>query len=104
MMRLQDFLTRIPFQERSPVRMFRALAAGDAVAVIDAQTGARTSYADLGRRADAISTALIAFGVRPGDCVAWSIPTEIDAIATWMGIAQIGAIDVGLGDVLKGKM
>jgi len=103
-MRLRELLDRIPFQERSAVRMFRSLAAGASVAVIDAETGTPSTYSDLARRADAISAALVRFGVRPGDRVAWSMPTGIDAIATWMGIAQIGAVDVGIGDVLKGKL
>src|SRR5271165_1863461 len=103
-MKLRDILSDIPFQDRSPIGLFRRLAQTDHVIAIEADTGARVTYAALALRADAISAALVGFGVRPGDYVAWSVPTGVDAIATWMGIAQIGAIDVGIGDVLKGKL
>lgn len=103
-MDVREILGRYPLEERVPVRLFQQLAQTDKTLVISAQTGERLSYAELGRRASALSTLLRDIGVRQGDKVAWSAPTGPDAIIIWMAIAQLGAIDVGVGDVLKGPL
>lgn len=103
-MKVNEILAEYAFDERVPVRMFRKLAATDRDLIIDAASGDRFSYAQLALRADALSGRLDAAGVKPGDRVAWSAPTGPDAIVVWMAIAQIGAIDVGVGDVLKGQI
>jgi len=103
-MKVSEILAQYPFEERIPVRLFQKLAQTDRDLVIDARTGARLSYAELGARADALSEQLEAIGVKPGDRVAWSAPTGPDAIVIWMAVAQLGAIDVGVGDVLKGPL
>ncbi|MEO5597367.1 MAG: AMP-binding protein, partial [Novosphingobium sp.] len=66
--------------------------------------GIRITYAELAAKVDALSERLEELGVKPGDRVAWSAPTGPDAIVIWMAIAQLGGIDVGIGDVLKGPL
>lgn len=101
---VDDLLTGIPFAERTPVRLFERLAASDAVAAIDADSGRSYTYTQLAAGARHVARALASRGVGSGDRVAWCAPTGVDAIAIWMGIAQIGAVDVAVGDVLKGRM
>ena len=101
---VDDLLDGIAFADRMPVRLFERCVSSETVAVIDAGTGQFYSYAQLAAGAARVARALIGRGVGPGDRVAWSAPTGVDAIAIWMGIAQAGAIDVAVGDVLKGRM
>lgn len=103
-MKVSEILAAYPLAERLPVALFQKLAATDKTLVVDAATGERLSYAQLASRADLLSEALRATGVAAGDRVAWSAPTGPDAIAIWMAVAQLGAIDVGVGDVLKGPL
>ena len=104
MRKVRQILESIPFEERIPVKLFRALAETDRVALVDVASENELTYRALSLRADAISLGLLSAGVREGDRVAWSAPTGPEAIAIWMAIAQIGAIDVGIGDVLKGAL
>lgn len=101
---VDDLLDGIPFADRMALRLFERCAEGDAVAVIDAGTGRAYTYALLAAASRRVARALLSRGVQPGDRVAWSVPTGVDAIAVWMGIAQVGAVDVAVGDVLKGRM
>ena len=103
-MKLESLLDRHPFDERIPVRLFHALSNAELTAAVDAATGRTFTWADLARRARAVAGALADAGVRPGDRVAWSAPTSVDAIAIWMGVAELGAIDVGIGDALQGPL
>lgn len=103
-MKVSEILSAYPFEDRVPVRLFQKLAQTQRELVVDAKTGARLTYAQLGARADALSETLEKLGVKPGDRVAWSAPTGPDAIVIWMAVAQLGAIDVGVGDVLKGPL
>src|SRR6516225_2707292 len=103
-MKLETLLDRYPFEERIPVRLFHALAATSHVAAVDAATGRTYSWADIGRRARSVAGVLAAAGVGRGDRVAWSAPTGVDAIAIWMGVAELGAVDVGIGDALQGAL
>jgi crotonobetaine/carnitine-CoA ligase len=103
---LDNLLETYPFAERLPVRVFHELAGrrGGSVAAIDAATGRSYSWAQLASRAEAVAGALTSLGVTAGDRVVWSAPTGVDAISIWMGIAQLGAIDVGIGDALQGAV
>ncbi|MEP7349369.1 MAG: AMP-binding protein [Sphingorhabdus sp.] len=103
-MNVREVLSNHPFDDRIPVRLFQRLARTDRDLIIEAKTGKRFSYAELGARADALSERLEELGVKPGDRVAWSAPTGPDAVIIWMAVAQLGAIDVGVGDVLKGPL
>jgi crotonobetaine/carnitine-CoA ligase len=101
---VDEVLAGIPFADRAPVSLFERCAQGDGIAAIDANSGISYTYAQLAAGARRVAQALVEVGVGPGDRVAWSAPTGVDAIAIWMGIAQTGAVDVGIGDVLKGRM
>ena len=103
-MQLETLLDRYPFEGRIPVRLFHELAATGRTAAVDAATGRTYTWADLARRARAISKVLAEAGVGQGDRVAWSAPTGVDAIAIWMGVAELGAVDVGIGDALQGAL
>ncbi len=101
---VDDLLDGIPLARRTPIQLFEERARTDAVAVIEADTGRTLSYRQLAGAADRVAGALREGGVEPGDRVAWSAPTSVDAIAIWMGVAKIGAVDVAVGDLLKGRM
>ena len=103
-MKVSEILAAYPFEDRIPVRLFQKLARTQRELIVDAKTGARLTYAELAAKADALSELLEGLGVKPGDRVAWSAPTGPDAIIIWMAVAQLGAIDVGVGDVLKGPL
>jgi len=101
---VDELLAGIPFSDRTPISLFERRAAGGGIAAIDAKSGISYTYARLAAGARRVAQALAEVGVSAGDRVAWSAPTGADAIAIWMGIAQVGAVDVGVGDVLKGRM
>jgi len=102
---VDELLSGIPFSDRTALRLFQRCAAdAEAIAAIDAGTGHEYAYAELAAAAGRVSRALVTQGVVPGDFVAWSVPTGVDAIVVWMGIAQVGAVDVAVGDALKGRM
>ena len=101
---VDDLLDGIPFLDRMALRLFERCAEGDAVAAIDADTGRAYTYAQLAAASRRLARALVSRGVQAGSRVAWSVPTGVEAIVVWMGIAQVGAVDVAVGDVLKGRM
>lgn len=72
--------------------------------VTDATTGRHYTYAEVGNLADAVTAALGASGCGVGDVVAWFGPPSVRAIATWFGIARSGALEVSLGDSMKGPL
>jgi amino acid adenylation domain-containing protein len=61
----------------------------DSVAVVD--TDRSWSYGEIATQAETIARALIERGVRPGDIVAVALPRGARAVATMLGIVQIGA-------------
>ena len=101
---VDDLLDGIPFSDRVALGLFQRCAEGDTVAAIDAGSGRAYTYAQLAAASRRVARALLSRGVRAGDRVGWSVPTGVDAIAVWMGIAQVGAVDVAVGDVLKGRL
>jgi carnitine-CoA ligase len=103
-MEASELLSGLSWEQPAPVALFRALAETDEVAAVDAEDGRRYSYAEIACRADVISSALRDGGVVAGDHVVWTAPTSIDSIAIWMGIAALGAVDVCVGDALKGSL
>ncbi len=60
----------------------------------------RLSYAQLDAEAAKAANALLAFGVRPGDRVAASLPNEADVVLAFHGALRIGAIWVGINRAL----
>ena len=103
---VDDLLSGIPLSDRMAVRLFATRAADSEtdVAAIDAKTGRAFTYGELARAARRVSRELLAHGITAGHRVVWSAPTGVDAIAVWMGIAQIGAVDIAIGDALKGRV
>lgn len=69
---------------------------GDRTAVIDATTGAHTSYRALHREADAWHTLLAAHGVSPGDRVAILAQNRVEFIPLFFGCLRLGAVLVPL--------
>jgi long-chain acyl-CoA synthetase len=60
----------------------------------------RLTYAELDRRADQAAHALRALGVHPGDRVAASLPNEADVVVAFHGTMRLGAVWVGVNQVL----
>lgn len=52
----------------------------------------RVTFAELALRSHRVAATLIESGVRPGDAVAWLLPTGADAIAVAAAIWRIGAV------------
>src|SRR5690606_26695256 len=93
-----------PFRDRLPFKLLTARERRGGIAAVDAASGREFSYRQLGNRARRVAAALRGLGVSKGDRVAWSAPTSIDSAAIWLGISQIGAVDVCVGDAIKGKL
>jgi acyl-CoA synthetase (AMP-forming)/AMP-acid ligase II len=66
----------LPFVVHSAVRPFRG------------------TFADVDDLARRIATGLLAHGVRPGEPVAFQLPSWLEAAATWGAVAYVGAIAV----------
>ncbi|MGZ4728669.1 MAG: class I adenylate-forming enzyme family protein [Acidimicrobiales bacterium] len=60
----------------------------------------RLTYAELDGQANRAADALLAFGVRPGDRVAVSLPNEADVVVAFHGAMRIGAVWVGVNRAL----
>jgi long-chain acyl-CoA synthetase len=60
-----------------------------------------TSYAKLNDRSNRVATALIQFGVKPGDHVGLCAPNSGDWIALYFGILKTGGVAVTLSSQLK---
>jgi long-chain acyl-CoA synthetase len=61
---------------------------------------ASLTYAELDEIADRAAGALHHLGVRPGDRVAASLPNDLDIIAAFHGAMRLGAVWVGINNVL----
>src|SRR5262249_38055227 len=103
-MRLDAILDRFALPDRVPLKLFLQLAEPPAVARVEPETGKTWTYAQLAARARAVAAVLRRCQVGPGDRVAWTAPTGIDSIAIWMAIASVGAVDVCVGDGIKGLL
>ncbi len=66
--------------------------------------GRSLTYAQFATEADSWSRALAAAGVRHGDVVLTMIPTSCDAVAVWMGIGGLRAIDAAVNTEFSGRM
>ena len=58
--------------------------------------GKRVSYAEFDRLANRAATAFAALGVRAGDRVAMSLPTDVDIVVGFHGLLRLGAIWLGI--------
>nr|WP_246257559.1 long-chain fatty acid--CoA ligase [Amycolatopsis anabasis] len=68
----------------------------DSVAVIDTESGARFTWAELDAAADGQARRLVAEGVAPGDRVVLRLPTSADFVITLFAVVRAGAIAVPL--------
>jgi carnitine-CoA ligase len=95
---------RLPYSKRMPFELFLDVGPTASGTIVDAATGAVHTYPEIIERAASVAAVLRSVGVAGGDHVAWSAPTGVDAVSIWMGIALAGAIDVAIGDTLKGPL
>lgn len=56
--------------------------------------GTSWSYAELERQVLAWASGLARTGVEPGDRVVVMLPNSLEAVAVWMAVARLGAIEV----------
>ncbi len=64
----------------------------------------RMTYEDLHRRSLTWATALEDLGVSRGDTVAVLVRNSAEALALWLGIAWLGAIEVSINNEYRGRM
>ena len=60
----------------------------------------RCSYGDLDRLANRAAHTLAAFGVRPGERIAASLPNDLDILVAFHGAMRLGAVWVGVNRAL----
>ncbi len=65
-------------------------------AVTEGGATARITYGELATRTDAVSRALLASGLRPGDRVAVALPNQAEWLDLMLGAARVGIITVTL--------
>jgi crotonobetaine/carnitine-CoA ligase len=78
-------------------------SAPERVAVQDAGGDAVTA-GDLLDRASAWAGALAAHGIGPADRVVTMVPNSVDALALWLGISWLRAIEVPVNTALRGEV
>ncbi len=63
---------------------------------VEAAGGTKSSitYTELGLLSRRLATGLRAAGIGPGDCVIVHLPNSVEGVATWFGLAMLGAIFV----------
>lgn len=69
-------------------------AVPDKVAIIDKDK--KCTYNELNKNANIIASGLASLGIKKGDRVAILAPNSIETIATFLAVAKLGAITVGL--------
>jgi crotonobetaine/carnitine-CoA ligase len=72
--------------------------------IIEAETGARVSYAELAIEVGRLALSLRALGVKAGDTVATMLPHSIDTYRIWFGLSRLGALEVPIGTRYRGRM
>jgi acyl-CoA synthetase (AMP-forming)/AMP-acid ligase II len=68
---------------------------GDRTAFVDPD-GARTTYADLDARSDALAAGLLAAGVGPGDVVLLRLASDSRYVVAYAAAAKVGAVAAGV--------
>ena len=80
------------------------LAAPDgAPALVEPESGERTSYGELRETADRLARSLAAAGVGPGDAVAMSLPNGPELVAAFLGVVAAGAAAAPLNQAYTGE-
>lgn len=80
-----------------------ASASGDDV-VIEHVDGLTLTYAALQRRVDEWAAAYHGAGVREGDHVMTMLPASVEAWASWLALAWLGAVEVPIHTEYRGRM
>ncbi|MCR5170920.1 MAG: amino acid adenylation domain-containing protein [Desulfovibrio sp.] len=75
----------------------RAREHGEAVALVDGETGEQTTYAELASRALRIAGALTRLSIAPGAPVAVSLPRGVELVAACLGVLAAGGCYVPIG-------
>ena len=79
------------------------LAAPDgAPALVEPESGERTTYGELRETADRLARSLAAAGVGPGDAVAMSLPNGPEIVAAFLGVVAAGAAAAPLNQAYTG--
>ena len=80
------------------------LAAPDgAPALVEPESGERTTYGELRETADRLARSLAAAGVGPGDAVAMSLPNGPEIVAAFLGVVAAGAAAAPLNQAYTGE-
>jgi acyl-CoA synthetase (AMP-forming)/AMP-acid ligase II len=74
----------------------RVQATPDAPFAVEAATGERLSYRQGLQRAEGLAAWLFEQGVRPGERVAWQLPTGLPALLIGLALARLGAVQIPL--------
>ena len=61
-----------------------------------------TTYGEIDARADRIANALIARGLRKGECVSTLMPNSVDQVALWFGILRAGGVQSPINLAYRG--
>ena len=65
-------------------------------------TGEWVTYGDIDARANRIANALIARGLRKGECVSTLMPNSVDQVALWFGILRAGGVQSPINLAYRG--
>ena len=74
----------------------RARTTPEVDAYVQAETGARYTFAELNARANQVANAFKGAGVKPGDRVAFLLMNGIEFVESYLGLAKLGAVVVPL--------
>ncbi len=74
----------------------RARTTPEVDAYVQAETGARISFAELNARANQVANAFKGAGVKPGDRVAFLLMNGVEFVESYLGLAKLGAVVVPL--------
>jgi crotonobetaine/carnitine-CoA ligase len=67
-------------------------------------TGASVTYGELHAAGLRSAAAFGALGVGPGDPVVTMLPTSIESVRTWLGLACLGAVDLPVNTDYRGRL
>lgn len=82
----------------------RAAAAPNEIALIEAVTGRKVTFAEFDGQVHTWAGRLAARGVTAGDLVMTLLGPTFDAYYVWLGLSGLGAVEVPLNPQLKGRM
>jgi len=93
-------LAMLAERELWPLVEARAAATPGALFVCD-ERGRELRFAEYLRAAERVAAGLAALGVRPGDRVAWQLPTRIEALVLSAALARLSAVQIPILPILR---